>query len=882
MKSTSLRLTFLCFLLSGAIQAQDPKPNIIFIIADDMGWNQVSSNITNNVDSNDYGSDFYETPVIDQLAMEGIAFPFAYVNGANCAPTRAAILSGQFAAREHNNVFTVDQGGQGLNRGNDASNSTLIGPEMGLENNLDEIPSTAITIGETLQAAGYTTAHFGKYHVGGNENGLEGTPTENENAPTEQGFDVNFGGGTDGGPGGAGSGGGYFAYANTPSTTPPYYFGNKIGPELDVYAAPYSNNDLSVNSVPLAGTSKHVTDALTEAAIGFMDDNNDTPFFMHFSNYAIHGPYNTTDARPDLRAKYEAKAISNPGLMDHNTTPGQAALAEGMDQSIGRLIDYLRTTPDPRNGDKPLSENTIVYFISDNGDAVKRTPQAPLRGMKGEYYEGGIRSVTFAWTEPADPSGNPTYTPLLENMGEINFTPIVAFDLYPTFVEAAGGTLPGGGYDIDGESQWQMLTEGTDMTRESLYWHHPGYLIDNKRDSRPVTVVRKGKYKLMHFYEDSNYEMYDLEIDISEGNNLLPSTDSALIDIANDMIADMLEHLNETSAPLPTYRPEIPLIGNTTVPLPNFINSPADCQVFSGFDAFWDFDLSSDDRDVSINGHDPELVNGSLIFDNVDFKEGDRSAYFDGSTNIKYSNGTFLNDATSARTVMVWVKPNALSGIQNLFDEGGGSKGIVLRLNGSNIESIVRSSSTVSNSLSTSFPSDGDWHHVAFVYDGASGNQKIYIDGSLISTGVAPSTVGTHSGAGGIAGILSGSDSFGNSGNANFIGNLDAFAIYNLVLNDVQIEDSSCSDTLTLEPENSEEIGLIFPNPFQNEVNIKLKSTSNNIILKLYDITGKEILYRTFNNTDFINIPVNNLSEGIYIIKLKVDNSQLIKKILKN
>ena len=162
----------------------DPKPNIVLIIADDMGWNQVS----NSALTNNNPSDFFETPNIDLLASQGIAFPNGYVNGANCAPTRAAILSGQYAARPHNNVFTVYD----LNRGNTASNSNLIGPYMGLasNDNIDEIPKSAITLAETLKiTAGYKTAHFGKYHVGE----YEDVNTSN-NAPTDQGFDYNFGG----------------------------------------------------------------------------------------------------------------------------------------------------------------------------------------------------------------------------------------------------------------------------------------------------------------------------------------------------------------------------------------------------------------------------------------------------------------------------------------------------------------------------------------------------------------------------------------------------------------------------------------------------------------------------------------------------------------
>jgi len=377
MKAQKTFLSVLFLFIFSALYSQ--SPNVVVIIADDMGWSQVSTGLTNLNNP----SDFYETPTLETLASQGIAFSHAYVNGANCAPTRAALLSGQYASRPHNNIFNVYD----LNRGNTSSNSTLIGPDMGLasNNNIDEIPSSAITIAETMKTAGYVTAHLGKYHVGENENS-----NISNNAPTDQGFDYNYGGGTDGGPGN------YFA-----SSSSPYTFGGNIGSELDVYADPYTSAEslLLAGDGSLIGTEKHVTDAMTDAAIDFMEAEKSNPFFIHFSNYAIHGPYQPDDARPDLRAKYEAKAISNPGSMDHDSTPGQAALAEGMDQAIGRLIDYLKTTDDPRNSGYKLSENTLVYFISDNGDAQKRTPQAPLKGMKGEYSEGGIRSVTIAWSE---------------------------------------------------------------------------------------------------------------------------------------------------------------------------------------------------------------------------------------------------------------------------------------------------------------------------------------------------------------------------------------------------------------------------------------------------------------------------------------------------
>ncbi|WP_438424125.1 sulfatase-like hydrolase/transferase [Aquimarina macrocephali] len=749
--TTKFLLLLLCIGISSSIYSQ--SPNIVVIIADDMGWSQVSTGATNLNNP----SDFYETPTLETLATQGIAFPQAYVNGANCAPTRAAILSGQYASRPDNNVFAVN----GLNRG---GNSTLlVGPSQGLSNGEDEIPASAITIAETIKASGYTTAHFGKYHSGGSMS----------NAPTDQGFDFNYGGGSPGSPGS------YFASQSGGVWT----FHNNIGPELDPYAAPYtlSESMALAGDSSLDGTAKHVTDAMADAAIDFMNTNNTSPFFMHFSNYAIHGPWGQANARPDLYAKYVAKNNTNPSQMGH-TNIAQAAIAEGMDQTIDRLVDYLKTTADPRNPGHMLSENTLVYFISDNGGAIGTDDNGPLRGMKGEHYEGGVRSVTIAWSEG-----------LLANTGTVNDTPIIAFDLYPTLVEAAGGTLPVG-YDIDGVSQWSMLT-GTNpnLNRDAIYWHFPGYLIDSKRDQRPVSIIRKGDYKLIHNFETASYEMYNLITDISEANNLLSgSPDNATLTIANDLSTDLRNYLINISAPLPTYRSS-----GLTVPLPEIIqiNPPVvSCVEPDTYLALWNFDVGVDANDASSNNNDPLSTIGTLTYDAVDFKEGDRSSVFDGATKIQYSQnpGPFLIASMSQRSVAMWIKPTALSGIQNLFEEGGGVSGVVLRLNGSNLESIVRNSATVSDSHSVAFPNDGDWHHVAVVYNGGSTSHNLYIDGvSAASSSAAPSSVPTHIGSGGIGGVQK-KDSYGETLDNFYTGKMDAVVVYDFALSAAQVITSGC------------------------------------------------------------------------------------------
>ena len=846
----------ICFLAFFSFKTHAQNPNVIVVIADDMGWSQISTGLTNI----DNPSDFYETPVLATLAAEGIAFPHAYVNGANCAPARAALMSGQYAARPTNNIFNVYD----LNRGNDES--LLVGVTMGLSGTeVDEIPASAITIAETLKTAGYTTAHFGKFHVGEDES----TNTSN-NAATDQGFDYNYGGGTKGTPGS------YFATQSGGTWT----FHNNIGTELDVYAAPYTlaeSEALSVNGDDaLEGTAKHVTDAMVDAAIDFMDttNGNNAPFFMHYSNYAVHTPTDETNARPDLYAKYEAKNTATPSTMGHAYS-GMGAILEGMDQSIGRLINYLKTTDDPRNSGHKLSENTLVYFISDNGGAVNTEENGPLRGIKGQYYEGGIRSATIVWSEAS----------WLANKGTVNNTPVIGFDIYPTFVEAAGGTLPTG-YDIDGVSLWQLLTNGTALTREALFWHFPGYLIDEDRDQRPVTVIRKGNYKLIYNYETADYELYNLITDMGESTNLLPSSDQAIIDTANNMIADMQTHLTEVSAPLPTYRSS-----GATVTGPDLVNalasnSTSGCQSASGYEAYWDFDSANTNitDDVSGNSHNAVEVIGEITGDTSDFKEGDQSAVFNGSSNVKYApgaSGNFMLNALTERSVMVWIKPTSLSGIQNIFDEGANLAGITIRLNGSNIECIVRSTETTSNTISSAYPSDGDWHHIALVYDGANLIQKLYIDGVEVASVAAVASVPRRTGKGGIGGKISGRDSFGNNLDANFIGKMDAFVVYDGVLTATQISNSSCSETLNIQEKSLTGLS-IYPNPLKNKLNISFNATSENVVIELYSLLGHIVFLEKYNNIKSIEIPLETLNKGLYFIKISLGNKTITKKLVKN
>ena len=484
MRRSILRaLSLLLFaMLTAKSTVSSGNPNIIFILADDMGWTDTSVAAT----TGGYSSDFYETPHLEALAANGMSFTNAYSSGANCAPTRAALLTGQYAPRATNNVFAVGS----LNRPN-GEIVPLLPPSQGLPDGSDQIPASAITLAETLKTAGYTTAHFGKYHVGDPDGA-------NNNGPLDQGFDFNYGGTSSGNPGST-----YFADSNGE------FISTNVGPELDAYASPV----------------EHLTDATTDAALDFMANHSATPFFM---NVAYHAPHSPIDGqgRPDLVAKYEAKT---DGL--NHDDDDYAALIEGVDEGVGRIVEYLSTTPDPNNPSAMLSENTLIVFTSDNGGLEGATENAPLKGQKGEYTEGGIR-VPMIVSLPGTVTA-----------GTVNDTPVATLDFYPTFAATAGASLPAD-YAIDGEDLSPIFasTEAS-LQRDAQFWHFPGYLLDSGRDQRPQTVLRRDQgehqWKLIYNYEDESLELYDLATDIGETTNLA-GTELEVVDLLGDQMRDWL------------------------------------------------------------------------------------------------------------------------------------------------------------------------------------------------------------------------------------------------------------------------------------------------------------------------------------------------------
>ncbi len=437
------------------------------------------------------GSEFYETPNLDKLAEDGVKFTNAYASCPVCSPTRASILTGKYPAR------------LGLTNyiGGNAKGKLIDAPYI------DHLPLEEITIARALKDAGYRTYHVGKWHLGGEQY-----------YPEKHGFSVNIAGCHWGAPRT------YFSPYNIPN------FSN--GPD-----------------------GEYLTDRITDEAIKLIENNGDDPFFMYLSHYAVHIPIQVPEK---YKQKYIVKArelgldkqktFEEDGFFpcEHKkdqrivrrliqSDPAYAGMIENLDYNIGRVLKALDYCG--------KMENTVIFFTSDNGglSTAEGSPTCnfPLSEGKGWMYEGGVREpLIIKWQDVIEPDS-------------ICDVPITSTDFYPTILEMAGLSLMHEQH-CDGVSFLPVLTGSGKIEREAIFWHYPHY---GNQGGTPSASVRSGNYKLIEFFEDEHLELYDLNEDISEKNN-----------IANDcpnvtkMLKEMLkEWQNQVSAKIPERNPNYTL-----------------------------------------------------------------------------------------------------------------------------------------------------------------------------------------------------------------------------------------------------------------------------------------------------------------------------------
>ena len=464
-------LTFVALSIQAA-----PKPNIVLFLVDDMGW----------MDSTPYGSKYYETPNMERLSRQSMRFTDAYAHPL-CSPTRASILSGQYPSRHGVTTASGHQPARPEGQSRYPKGAPPYKPLLyaASKNYLD--PSL-ITLPEVLGEAGYSTGHFGKWHLG----------LSQEHWPEKHGFQV--------------------AFHAQPSPGPP---GSNYFSPYGVHKTGEPSPKHPVGTITDGPKGEYITDRLTDEAIRFVERYKNEPFFLNFSHHAVHGPW----GHKEDYTKQFANKVDPRG---HQKNPIMASMLKSVDESLGRLLDKL-----DRLG---LTDNTLFIFYSDNGGNthsnlpgargmdVKQghpkwkfvqdwkkwagdqppTNNAPLREGKGRIYEGGQRvPLMVRWPGQVE-------------SGSISDSIVGPIDLYPTILEAAGLEKPKE-HIVDGESIVPILKHTGKLNRQAYFTWFP-HLI-------PAVSVRQGDWKLIRRFEPhpkypETVELYNLKNDVGETRNL--------------------------------------------------------------------------------------------------------------------------------------------------------------------------------------------------------------------------------------------------------------------------------------------------------------------------------------------------------------------------
>lgn len=418
------------FLLAGGASLAAPaaRPNIIMILADDLGYG----------DPGCYGGEI-PTPNIDRLARQGVRFTQGYVASPICSPSRVGLTTGQHPSR-HQIYSYLD--------------SRARHRALGMR---DYLEPDAPTIARTFHQAGYTTAHFGKWHMGG------GRDVGDAPLPQAYGYDeslVSFEG-----------------------------LGDRILPPGKL-----SEMSARLGHGKITRVQKYEqTRIYVDRSIDFIRRNRNRPFYLDMWPNDVHDPY---QPRPDLMQKYSRYSANKY----HQQF---AATLDEMDRQIGRLLDEVETLG--------IAERTLIVFVGDNGPTAwpyyyqQQLPPpgstAGMRGRKWSLYEGGIREPFIARWKGHAPEGRVDKS-----------TVISTLDLFPSFCRAAGLKMPAG--DFDGEDLSQALLGRPQHRRKDLMWDYgrdatyvrPGL----EHDRSPNLAIRSGDWKALVNDDGSRLELYNL------------------------------------------------------------------------------------------------------------------------------------------------------------------------------------------------------------------------------------------------------------------------------------------------------------------------------------------------------------------------------------
>lgn len=441
----------------GRNSTRNNKPNIVLIVADDLGWNDLTFN------GGGIAGGTVPTPSLDSIAQAGVSFVNGYAGQGTCAPSRAMMMTGRYGSR-FGFEFTPTPAGMttaltmmgnkvGPNIVRTENPRTIPYDEMGL-------PASEITIAELLKSQGYYTAHIGKWHLG----------MENGSAPHDQGFDQSLL-----------MRSGLYAEEDDPEVV-----NSKLSYDpIDRFLWAGMKYAASYNGSAAFEPGGYLTDYYTDEAVKVIENNRERPFFLYLAHWAPHTPLQA--------AKQDYDALDH---IDDHTERVYAGMIRGLDRGVGRVLQALK--------DSGLDDNTIVIFTSDNGGAGYvglADLNKPFRGWKITNFEGGIHVPFFMKWPGTIPAGQ-TYT-----------APVHHFDIYATAAEAAGVTVE---HKIDGVSllPYALLPNASGESalakpHETLFWRAGEYRTVRHHDWKLAVDPMVGKTWL-----------FDLASDPSETTNV--------------------------------------------------------------------------------------------------------------------------------------------------------------------------------------------------------------------------------------------------------------------------------------------------------------------------------------------------------------------------
>ena len=488
------RLRLLCILASAFVLlpsafTAEPLPNVVIFLVDDMGIMDTSVPFLTDAAGQPKRyplNDYYRTPNMDRLAGRGIRFN-TFCAMSVCSPSRISIMTGQNAARHRTtNWINPDRDNGGPN-----------GPPQW---NWQGLKTGDVTLPRLLQANGYRTIHVGKAHF---------APRDFEGAdPRNLGFDINVAGASIGAPAS------YYGEEN-------YGEGGKRAKSAVPGLEKYHGTGTFLSEALTLEAKSHVSDAVKEGK----------PFFLYLAHYAVHAPFQ-----------------SDPRFADHYKDSGKpvpaqafATLIEGMDKSLGDMLDHLDSLG--------IADNTLVFFLGDNGTDAPLGHQhevacaAPLRGKKGAHYEGGMR-VPFiaAWAKPS--AGNRYQQRLPIAVGAIQSQQAAVYDLFPTILSLAG-IEPPANHVVDGSRLDRLLTGQHDGSRqEAFLMHYP----HSPHRTDYFTCYREGPWKVIYHYfpsavsGNSHYQLFNLADDPFEQQDLAGAQPEQLRRMMQGLAASLERH----------------------------------------------------------------------------------------------------------------------------------------------------------------------------------------------------------------------------------------------------------------------------------------------------------------------------------------------------